>query len=418
MLRKLQQFTPAFLQQIDRYLLLNKPAVWATRIHHVTFWAGLALGLLLLKAAFQPMSLAEVPAFDTQLWWLLIPAGLAFFLWAYRVYQFSIERNHGERSSGHSLRNQLIYLLGAAMIFAGPVAYNLMLVERSQTLIDEETFVEDLYVLNQGAYLLRLDEYGGGAFGTWRWSKFAYSGTDVETAAEADPVAYFDRFIRVFEKYSDDPFPYTNEELVERYQLKEMNAHWAPYMQVKAEEVFPNTRNLYLAHKEKNLLSSSSSLNGFLFVFLFVIFAFSVFQQTSWKNFLLALASAVGSGVLLGVLADYLSYAVQGSRDTDWLMLLFGGAYVSLFAMLFVRRSHTRRQGQFKSVVTVLLALSLPVLLVAMAEWAKISGLFAWRDHREYTLQLLLICLTAGYLVWNLAYRHRLSQLQAHPTRN
>ncbi|MEO1450979.1 MAG: hypothetical protein AAFV07_15725, partial [Bacteroidota bacterium] len=87
MLRHLQKFIPGFLLDLDRKWLVNRPGLWATRIHYVLFFGGLGTALALLFTQTRSISLQSVPHVFAEGWLVAIPTLLAFLFWAWTSSQ-------------------------------------------------------------------------------------------------------------------------------------------------------------------------------------------------------------------------------------------------------------------------------------------------------------------------------------------
>ena len=92
MLRKFDSLIPPFLKTLNKSLLLNRPGLWATKIHYVLFFALIGGGLLMLNAMVRPIDLADVPNPEVYFGLLIIPCLLALGIWAYRVSLISCRK--------------------------------------------------------------------------------------------------------------------------------------------------------------------------------------------------------------------------------------------------------------------------------------------------------------------------------------
>ena len=118
MLRLTRQLIPPFLTALDRQWLLNRPYLWATRIHLVLFF-GLGGLFSCLVIAFMPTVMAHsLPKGWHYALALGIPALMGLGLWIWRSAQFSQAIPESWNSRFHL---SLIYLLGFVVLTAGPL---------------------------------------------------------------------------------------------------------------------------------------------------------------------------------------------------------------------------------------------------------------------------------------------------------
>lgn len=421
MLRKLQALSPAFLKRLDHHLLINYPVLWATKLHQILFVSLLLFVLLSLKALVSPLSLQNLPDPDIHFGLMMIPIAVLIALWGIRVYQFKPEKSFGQKTQGQWLKEQAIYALGIFMLLSGPVAYNMILTERIDHKISDKQFAHDLFILDMGSdYYLNDDRYPN--FGrnylvnkNYRTGKEAFSteGLDFSIpSALHEQGEHIQLLIETYNRYSKSEFPYTPLEVYDHF--KESNSRYKRLNtdQVRGQ-VVSNTLLLSQIKTDHRLLSMNGGVNSLLMMVLFVCLAFSIFQQASWKQFLLALGSAAAGGIIIGLASEFLDQAIRGTRDEDWAMLLGFGAYVLLLTQIFGNRN-SRLMAVWRGVAVIAVALCFPILSMFFMVW---SDMIDDPTDDGFTVVLLFLA-GASYMIWNGLFRRRLDKIQASPTKN
>ncbi len=414
MLRKLQALSPPFLKRLDHHLLIHYPALWATRIHQVIFFGSLAFGLLALKALFTPIKLQDVPDTETHFGLLMVPVALCAGLWAIRVYQFKPEKVFGERKAGQWMREQLIYILGILFMISGPIAYTVILNHKIDHKIDDQLFAQDVFVLDMGSeYYLNDSHYPQfGRFYLKREpSTFKLSHPDFSIPANShEHTAQIQLFLDTYNRYSKEGFPHSPARVMDNFQHGE--SFFNSSFEKAKNSAMKNAMLISRIKTNKVFLYGPGSRSAFIAMVLFVCFAFSIFQQASWKQFLMALASAAIGGLIIGLASEFLDNTFRATRQEDWAMFIGIGLYGLLFTQIF-RNRNTRILAQGRTVIVLLLALSFPVLLMCFIGW---SNIVQFQDHKMTSV--VLVTAAVSYFVWNGLYRLRLGRLQASPTRN
>ncbi|MBX7241615.1 MAG: hypothetical protein K1X92_07690 [Bacteroidia bacterium] len=194
-MRFLENLTPPFLKKLDKYLLLNRPNLWSTQIHHLLFWGSILNGLLIFAGFWYPVKLNDVPHTEEVSFLTVIPVLIAFLAWVYKMSLHKAEAVFGQTNTSIQNRNVLIYLLGIFFLFSGPVIFGISLNKKIRTLISPEELVQDINTLNTGHTLM-----------------FPLPEKDSENVH-----LYLQNWIDV---YFNDPVPYTNQVMSKEECLK------------------------------------------------------------------------------------------------------------------------------------------------------------------------------------------------------
>jgi hypothetical protein len=131
---KFSFFNPQFLQKIDRYLLVNYPRLWASRIHSVLFYGLISNVLvgLFVSIAFVPKITGNYYSYYGNylssstlyynlpgwVWFIVVPEIFLFIYWIYTQSWFNIEVNYGKTSSPTGIGEIFIYLACSFIFFS------------------------------------------------------------------------------------------------------------------------------------------------------------------------------------------------------------------------------------------------------------------------------------------------------------
>lgn len=414
MLRKLQALSPAFLNKFDHYLLVNYPAIWATKIHQILFVGAIGLVLLTLKAFITPFSLENIPDADMHFGLLMIPVAIIVALWGVRVYQFKPEKYFGQRKAGQWFLEQAIYASGILMLLTGPIAYNMILNERIDAHVDDQMFAQDVFVLEMGSeyYLEDGNYHDYGAYHLRDEEKFSTFQQVLSVPAEShEHLGQIQLLIDTHNRYSSEKFPYPASHILESFSNR--SSYFDLQYDKTLAQASEHARALARIKTDLTLFSDLSSMNMLLMMVLFTCLAFAIFQQASWKQFLIAGVSAAAGGLIIGLASEFLDNAVQYSRQEDWAILIGMGVYGLLLTQIFGNKN-TRLLAAWKGIAVLIVSMGFPVLCMFFLGW---SDILPDPIHIEFTVVLLVIA-GISYGVWNGLYRLRLDKIQASPTKN
>ncbi|MFK7923405.1 MAG: hypothetical protein AB8H47_15690 [Bacteroidia bacterium] len=115
--------SPAFLSRLDHQLLINRPFIWATRIHHVLFWGLLGNLFALIYALLLPMSEDDLTSPWSGTLVLIFPVLIGLVLWGRSLQQTGYWDHLVGTKSKDLLRNQFLFGLGALVLSAMPIVF-------------------------------------------------------------------------------------------------------------------------------------------------------------------------------------------------------------------------------------------------------------------------------------------------------
>lgn len=137
---------PAPLRRLDRYLLINHPLLWRTKVHYFA-WFSLLIGngALFVLGKLVPLESANVPTaeqIDTAVATLRILSGMVLLYWCYVQYRLALE----ELRLRHYLLIGAMYALCFLSVLANPLSLVVPLVQRIATLVPDAAFEQEYAV--------------------------------------------------------------------------------------------------------------------------------------------------------------------------------------------------------------------------------------------------------------------------------
>jgi hypothetical protein len=431
MLKKADILTPSWLKRLDKYLLLNHPAIWASRIHYVLFFGGVGMGLLLAKAWLGPLSLSNIPDPDFHFWLAAVPCILLLPLLTYQLSLFRLESKFGLRPSGYPAFQQISLAVSLALLFLIPLVYAQHLnfrigSERSASQLSQELnqlhmgdvyFPTASYVFKDrarqdGTYDFEMHRYRLYGFSTASGLLDIHSTYELRAAhsegqfSDRERLEQIEAFIRVFNTYCHDPIRVHPEQVLTRFQQQQVPV---PYLSEKKKEVEKNIGRLIRAKEMSFDFQSSHFLHKMMVSYLSVWLLVLLFLKTQSQAYFLALiGSALGFSltmVLLPPLASLLS--LKDGQLLLPLQLFVNLGLLGVYSYKGRDRFHALRKG----VSLILLTLFLPFLPYAVLA----SDRFYDPTWVNGTLYLGFVF---TLLVINSWLFPRLTRLMAQPTPN
>jgi hypothetical protein len=124
-LKKLFEYiaNPRLLRRLNRYLLLNQPVIWGSKVHYVMYY-GLLANLLVVFVSVLAIGPKQIDEFINSFTLLLIILEVpAFFFWMFRQSIFDVDKQHGQTTEFYkrSILETLVYALCCCLIFSPSV---------------------------------------------------------------------------------------------------------------------------------------------------------------------------------------------------------------------------------------------------------------------------------------------------------
>lgn len=139
---------PAFINQLDEYLLLNSPVTWTARAHLVVYYAILFSAVLTVLSFIVPTD----PRNSSNIFaWISLTALLAaigFIVWCIFLFRFNVFKRFGEDKPFDALKTFLLYFI--AVLFMVAPCYIPPAVEsiRANNAFGNEELVNDMNSIN------------------------------------------------------------------------------------------------------------------------------------------------------------------------------------------------------------------------------------------------------------------------------
>lgn len=347
MQRKLRKLVPGFLQKIDQDWMLNRPFLWATRIHYVLFFGLIGLAASTVFGLLQPISVSQIPKTTSFLIMMAIPALMALGYWWYRLSNVFSDTSH---ELGIWRRNFALILLGSLLIMAVPMSGWFIVETRAMEVREEVDRYEDSKALAIGLHLFestlapnQFSAYRDGQNPTYSWL-YNYNEDQLKQKfAQSDPTVAAHKFLEAAHRYLPESYPITAQRLVEGYKLKyfpsDFNAdalwQWRQDIMQKInywEDM--GVINPYDLHSVPNATQRSidwklvnTAIVLFLVPFLGLGLSFIYLGFRPFIGLMLSLVTLVG---LISIITQFMTYRVEIQES------FYGvAAIISFFAMFF-----------------------------------------------------------------------------------
>jgi len=127
-------FNPGFLKRLDRYLLLNHPRIWISKIYYV-FYYGLLANIILNFLVFIFFSESSqshlIDEFINNIIFLVILIELGvFYYWSLKQCLFNIEKEHGNFHFTDGVVEIVIYTVCTIIIFSSSLTMTATAIHR------------------------------------------------------------------------------------------------------------------------------------------------------------------------------------------------------------------------------------------------------------------------------------------------
>lgn len=124
--------SPRFLRNLDHQLLINRPFLWATRIHHVLYWALLGNIFAACYAYLLPISVESQPSPWSGTLVLILPVLIGLVFWGKSLQDTGYWQHQKTVPQKTLLRNQTLFGFGSLLLSVIPILYFLIVESRLQ----------------------------------------------------------------------------------------------------------------------------------------------------------------------------------------------------------------------------------------------------------------------------------------------
>ncbi|MEL7530353.1 MAG: hypothetical protein AAFN10_03555 [Bacteroidota bacterium] len=450
MYRLFDKLKPAFFKAWDQKLLLNRPALWATKFHYALVLGLLGLALSGLTVWLMPIDIAAVPNAWLHLLYAAIPSAVGLAIWIWQVSLFKTDKAFGEAGTSMALRDQKIYALIVIMAIGLPVLHNYRVSEKIRHAIPESVLVEDLnhlnvmaaFTTNYGAYHNeqdvkhsleeRLDYYS--------FSYYTISNADFEKLKSSDhnrsrfmylsrphnkeeALHNLEKYIELVRKYSHAPFEVSAEQIYEAFVDLNDRGDFIELPESYAEDIASvNLEKLQEAKLGETHLLGGKSWKLPLLLFLWSFGLLLIGLQTSGRSLLF---SAILGGVLVfaaAVSAEFLRF-ITAMGGEAWMSLIFLSLMLVFAGILLLGKKTSQKGLIWRQMILSLFVAGL--VFVPICSWLLTyefsEALREWRYALSYSdrnaiYEVLLFGGSAIPLfLWNLGLRQRFIRLHVRP---
>ncbi len=418
--RFFQRISPPFLQKLDQHLLVNRPGLWATRIHYLLFFLAAAYGLAGLLVYAQPMHLDNLPDFESTSILLAVLSGLAFLLWAIQLVHYQPWKQ-GEKSWRlHSLRDQGVYALGLLFLFTLPFTYISLFQHRKAHLVETPTLIQELNTLHRGeAYLRHLDSYH---YFNLEQNQLPYQHystpedlplssagelvREIEAVNAPRQLQDLHAYQEVASRYAAWPEGLPVEDLFHSYQTQSpLTDVQGGLLRELQYQVGTQIQDLQKAQFQP--LAWNDYAEVMLPIVLTMLLLLFIVVRSSWKQLFLSLVIALGLLIAEAILIGLLNRMVNG--DDQFLILIV--YFLNLIGMGiygFAGSVKNNRQEFRRTIALILftgLCVGLPAMFAELVQHAPDSMVLL-----SYNVGIVLTM-----VLWNLLIQGRLLQLVTNP---
>ena len=148
---------PAFINKLDRWLLLNKPSVWSSRIHLALFYSLIGLVLLTVISFLTP----DDPRTDslTGVWigFVSVVAFIGLVIYVIYLLRFNVFKRFGNDGAAHRLAAFLLSFIAIGSFVLLPYVQPYVESVRASSQFSDEEINQDLNQFNMSIARLEYD---------------------------------------------------------------------------------------------------------------------------------------------------------------------------------------------------------------------------------------------------------------------
>lgn len=429
-MRIAEAFIPPFLKSADRWLLLNNPHIWATRIHILLFWVGLLNAGWFLWGRFFPVNIQDIPNQDDHLFFIVITQIIAFLYWVYQMKIRGVEQAFGRVTSPTQTRDTLITLAGVTLIslmilsFQGGMQLNI------RSLISSNQLVKDVNAMNLGQSILFPEYNGRGTMSPNHFNPLetglplTLSLNEKELSREElarivksistkeEEIRYLKAFIETSNKFRMSPFAYQYAILSPKVIFSQLpdsgrneilkTSFYEKYGEDNAyisnpvnSEVVDNIRKVSQSYKPISRLASPTEMGVFFFVTGWLTLILMAFKRTNLRE----MAIAGIAGFCMSFTGGAMSYIIG-----ELYHVVFYSGYLLLILFVFVKRNHPRMLMLQRAGLALLVAAS-PLLTLFLL----------YPDNSDSIETVFPLGVLVAFILWFWAFNPRFMQLLAQP---
>lgn len=148
---------PRFLNQLDDYLLRNKPDIWSSRAHLVIYYSFLFLVFMTVAGFLVPTDPRQYSGLATWTTLVSISVTIGLVVWIIYLLRFNVFKRFGIQARFDGLKAFLLYFVSMAFLVSLPFIPSLIEMARARMMYDQKQLVRDINQINQDICLLEKD---------------------------------------------------------------------------------------------------------------------------------------------------------------------------------------------------------------------------------------------------------------------
>lgn len=446
--RLFEKLKPAFFKAWDQRLLINRPALWATKFHYALVFGLMGLGLSSLVVWFLPVELTAVPNAWFHLLYAAIPSAIGLAIWIWQVSLFKTDKAFGEAGLKMALRDQMIYAVVVFLAFGLPILHGYRVSEKVAHSLDAHQLVADLNHLNvlEGFTTdLPYSDENYSPIQRYEYHYFHrytiyYNDDERLNSSEQNKAWFFqlnevefkakllldiERYIHLIRKYSTTPFALEPNKIYQEYMRREESRGSSlvlPSAFKDAEhEAEKNLRKLQDAKAGVSDLLHNQAWQGPAVLALWVLGLLLIGLQSNIRSLIWSVVVA-GTLVIVGVFTSVFLSFNWALRQSEWLPLLHIVATIILGCWLMMKRKTSPKGVLIKQVLLSVWIASLAFIPLSIWEVGQMLEFRfdAWeREVFDYGSGLWEFAIMGGaalpFVLWNLGLRQSFLRLHVHP---
>lgn len=411
MTRLFRRFWPAFFERFDRWMLMNYPRLWTTRLHGLLFAVAGLLVLTALKVLM--VSDAHVPNVEVDFMVLCIISGLVWLGWMISMYAFRPGKYPGSRQSG--LQYVISVLVGTLIVASVPIMYGYG-VNYKLSMEDDFSYYSEKRVLDFGGHYWTYHDHAVNSGYHYQKHRNTKPFNSYMTEQKMVEIA-----MNTLQQYGGDFNGVTSETLLLAHKK---HAAMHPGFKEEVEKAYTNLKHkrdaFYLFDQWRSYPSFRSEVTHILlFVFMLIGLLGVVFQHASLRQFVWALI-AFGAIFLTVALLAFVNDISNTFKNDELLSSLILASYVAVGLIAF---GGIKRFVKMRKAALILLGLALPFMGLVLGFFGdevldiNLKYDLGLRDHYQTMWWGCVVPAMITFALWVTVFIPQLQKLQTHPTR-
>lgn len=410
--RLFRRFWPAFFEKFDRWLLINYPRLWTTRLHGLLL-AVTGLGLLTLLKVLM-VSDAHVPNVEVDFTVLSILSGLIWLGWMVSMYAFRPGKYPGSRQSG--LQYVASVLVGTLITASVPIMYGYG-VNNQLNMQEDFSYYQEKRVLDFGGSYWTYHDYAvDNSHQYYNRNRHALPFNGNMTEQQMVEIA-MNKLIQ----YGGDFDGVSSTTLIAAHQK---HVVMPLSFELEVDKAYTNLKHkrdaFYLFDQWRSYPNFRSEVTHILlFVFMLIGLLGVVFQHASLRQFVWALI-AFGAIFLTIALLAFINDISDTFKNDEFISSLMLASYVGVGLIAF---GGIKRFVKMRKSALILLGLALPFMGLVLGFFGdevldiNLKYDLGLREHYQTLWWGCVVPALISFILWVTVFIPQLQKLQTHPTR-